>query len=209
MSIDLKSLGYLDLPYRKCNVKPNKAIQIGNLDIYLCPKCATNTVRYASYKFDGGDLDIPDVRDLTKSDYNILSMGTNSILNYHEERSDSIKVAIKRDPVKRFVSSHAWYNYKYGDIEKTVQKETVDLCLLSIPDDIHFFPQTIFYGDDPAKYDHIIYIDDLRQLIYKETKFDIGTIHKGKADLVYETLNEEQEMKVRKLYKMDYDNGYC
>lgn len=208
MSIDLKSLGYLDLLNRKCNVKPNKAIQMGNLDIYLCPKCATNTVRYASYKFDGGDQDIPDVRDLTKSDYNILSMGPDSILNYKEERSDSIKVAIKRDPVKRFVSALAWYNYKYGDIEKTVEKETVDLALLKTPDDIHFFPQTIFYGDDPSKYDHIIYIDDLRNLIYKETQVDVGIIHKGKADLVYETLSEEQKIKVMKLYKMDYDNGY-
>lgn len=190
------------------NLKTYKALQIGNIDIYLCPKCGTNSARYASYKFNNGELEVPNIRDLTRLDYDVLKMGPDSILNYKEERSDSIKVAIKRDPVKRFVSSLAWYNYKYGDIEKTVEKETVDLALLKTPDDIHFFPQSAFYGDDISKYDHVIYPSELRNLILEITSVDLGPLHKGQTTLEYEVPTEEQIIMIKKLYQMDYENGY-
>ena len=190
------------------NVKTYKALQIGNIDIYLCPKCGTNSARYASYKFNNGELEVPNIRDLTSLDYDVLKMGPSSVLNYKEERSDSIKVAIKRDPVKRFVSSLAWYNYKYGDIKKTVEKETIDLALLKTPDDIHFFPQSAFYGDDISKYDHVIYPSELRNLILEITSVDLGPLHKGQTTLEYEVPTEKQITMIKKLYQMDYENGY-
>jgi len=190
------------------NLKTYKALQIGNIDIYLCPKCGTNSARYASYKFNNGELEVPNIRDLTSLDYDVLKMGPSSILNYKEERSDSIKVAIKRDPLERFISALAWYNYKYGDIKKTVQKETVDLALLKTPNDIHFFPQSAFYGDDISKYDHVIYPSELRNLILEITSVDLGPLHKGQTTLEYEVPTEEQITMIKKLYQMDYENGY-
>lgn len=190
------------------NLKTYKALQIGNIDIYLCPKCGTNSARYASYKFNNGELEVPNVRDLTRLDYDVLKMGPSSILNYKKERSDSIKVVIKRNPVERFISALAWYNYKYGDIKKTVQKETVDLVLLKTPNDIHFFPQSAFYGDDISKYDHVIYPSELRNLILEITSVDLGPLHKGQTTLEYEVPTEEQITMIKKLYHMDYENGY-
>ena len=190
------------------NLKTYKALQIGNIDIYLCPKCGTNSARYASYKFNGGTSELPNVRDLTNSDYDIVRMGPVSILNYEEERLDSIKVAIKRDPLERFVSAFAWYNHKYGDIQKLITKNSLDDTINNPPDDIHYHPQSHFYGNDISKYDHVIYPHELQSLIMDITSVDLGSLHKGQANLEYEVLTEEQKIRLTELYKMDYENGY-
>lgn len=196
------------------NLKTYKALQIGNIDVYLCPKCGTNSARYASYKFNGGDLEVPDVRDLTKNDYNILRMGPDSILKYEKERTDSIKVAIKRDPVERFVSAYAWYNHKYGEIQNLIIKKSLDETIKSPPNDIHYLPQSSFYGNDISKYDYVIYPSELRKLILDITSIDLGPLHKGQtrftleSGYTYKTLTDEQNIKATQLYKIDYDNGY-
>lgn len=190
------------------NLKTYKALQIGNIDIYLCPKCGTNSARYASYKFNNGELEVPNIRDLTRSDYDVLKMGPFSVLNYKEERSDSIKVAIKRDPLERFISAFSWYNHKYGDIQKIITKKSLDDTIMSIPDDVHYLPQSAFYGNDISKYDHVIYSSELRNLILEITSVDLGPLHKGQTTLEYEVPTEEQIIKIKNLYKMDYENGY-
>jgi hypothetical protein len=190
------------------NLKTYKALQIGNIDIYLCPKCGTNSARYASYKFNNGELEVPNIRDLTRSDYDVLKMGPFSVLNYKEERSDSIKVAIKRDPLERFISAFSWYNHKYGDIQKIIIKKSLDDTIISTPDDVHYLPQSAFYGDDISKYDHVIYPSELRNLILEITSVDLGPLHKGQTTLEYEVPTEEQIIMIKKLYQMDYENGY-
>ena len=190
------------------NLKTYKALQIGNIDIYLCPKCGTNSARYASYKFNNGELELPNIRDLTRSDYDVLRMGPSSVLNYKEERSDSIKVAIKRDPLERFISAFSWYNHKYGDIQKIIIKKSLDDTIISPPDDVHYLPQSAFYGDDISKYDHVIYPSELRNLILEITSVDLGSLHKGQTTLEYEVPTEEQIIMIKKLYQMDYENGY-
>jgi len=190
------------------NLKTYKSLQIGDIDIYLCPKCGTNSARYASYKFIEDNIEVPDIRDLTKSDYDILKMGPESILNYKEERPNAIKVAIKRDPVERFVSAYTWYNHKYGDIKKSIIKKSIDDTIDNLPDDIHYLPQSHFYGNDISKYDHVIYPHELQNLIKDITSTDLGVLHKGQTGFTYETLTEEQIVKVKELYKIDYDNGY-
>jgi len=45
------------------NARPDKAIPIENIDFYLCPKCATNTIRYCQYVYSGGTKNISDFRD--------------------------------------------------------------------------------------------------------------------------------------------------
>lgn len=190
------------------NLKTYKALQIGNIDIYLCPKCGTNSARYASYKFNNGELELPNIRDLTRSDYDVLRMGPSSVLNYKEERSDSIKVAIKRDPLERFISAFSWYNHKYGDIQKIIIKKSLDDTIISPPDDVHYLPQSAFYGDDISKYDHVIYPSELRNLILEITSVDLGSLHKGQTTLEHEVPTEEQIIMIKKLYQMDYENGY-
>lgn len=190
------------------NLKTYKALQIGNIDIYLCPKCGTNSARYASYKFNNGELEVPNIRDLTRSDYDVLRMGPFSVLNYKEERSDSIKIAIKRDPLERFISAFSWYNHKYGDIQKIITKKSLDDTIISPPNDVHYLPQSAFYGDDISKYDHVIYPSELRNLILEITSVDLGPLHKGQTTLEYEVPTEEQIIMIKKLYQMDYENGY-
>jgi hypothetical protein len=208
MSLDLSKAQ--PLTERQANVRVNKTIQIGNLDFYLCPKCATNTIRYAKYKYDGGEQEVSDFRSVDNS-YDILKIGDSSILGYAPERKDSIKVAVKKDPLERFISSLAWFNYKYeynetvDSVINGLQKAINDNTYLS---DIHFWTQSYFYGD-PEKLDYIIYPSEITNLIKTNTGVDLGEIHKGQTLLPYVDLTDNQKEQLKEMYRSDYENGYC
>jgi len=193
------------------NANKNKAIPVGNLDFYLCPKNATNTIRYCSYLFNGGKKEISDYRNESistgaMSGYKILQLGNkaNSKIEYNNERTDSIKIAVIRDPLDRFISALQWVNYKYKlnlTLEEAVNK---------VPNDIHFYPQFHYYGEQASKYDHLIYANNITSLIFQLTGKDMGNIHKGKnpKPVAYE-ITKDIEFKINSLYKKDFDLGYC
>ena len=185
---------------RFLNVRPWKTLQVGDLDIYLSPKCATNTLRYIAYLHAGGKEEVSDIRDST---YDVLKLTSSSILTYASERKNAKKLCVKRDPVERVLSALVWYNWKYN------QKETIDTILEMIPDDIHFWPQTCFYGD-PQKYDYIVNLNEIISTInnHLNTSYSLD-IHKGQTELIKPTLDDDQRTKLKHLYKVDYENGYC
>jgi|TARA_B100000035_G_C20954794_1_gene533678 hypothetical protein len=202
MSDFLTKNNFISITDHPTNVEIDKTIQIGNLDFYLCPKCATNTIRYASYRYNHLDSTVvlPEYRKGT-NDYDIIRL-TSSKITYEKERSDSIKVVVTRDPVERFVSAVAWYNFRYDcDLD-------IDYIIKQIPsNDIHFYPQSEFYGD-PKKYDLIIRPDKIRKTILENTSVDMGEIHLGKNPATYEKADEKQIEIIKEIYKDDYANGY-
>ena len=66
MSKFLTNNNFTSVKDHQTNVQPYKALQIGPIDFYLCPKCATNTLRYASYKYNHLDssLVLPEYRNI-------------------------------------------------------------------------------------------------------------------------------------------------
>lgn len=203
MSKFLTNNNFTSVKDHQTNVQPYKALQIGPIDFYLCPKCATNTLRYASYKYNHLDssLVLPEYRK-GSNDYDMLKL-TSSEIKYQKERSDSIKVAVCRDPVERFESAVAWYNFR----NKSMPNVSINMVLQKIPFDIHFYPQTEFYGD-PTKYDLIIRPDKIRSTIRENAGVDFGNLHVGKNPNDYEKANDEQVKIIKEIYEEDYMNGY-
>jgi len=134
-------------------------------------------------------------------------------------RKKSVKIAIKRDPVKRFQSAAA---YKFKDRSPVLPIVSIDDIIHQVAKgtmkDVHFFSQSYFLGR-PEDYDMIYDINDLPdlvRLIYKEC----GTVSTWEEKLMYEKKNvstyhhnydlltPEQEKIVRKLYDKDYKNGW-
>lgn len=190
------------------NARPDKAIPIDKLDFYLCPKCATNTIRYCQYLFNGGVKQISDFRDDVTSTgamkgYKLLHL-LHGEVSYEKEREDSIKVAVVRDPIERFVSSLQWVNYKYN------LNMSLEEALEQTDNDIHFFAQSNFYGTDSTKYDHIISPNEITSLIKSVTGKDLGTIHKGRNPKpISFDITKELSFRIADHYRVDYDNGYC
>ena len=184
------------------NVKPQKAINIGNLDFYLCPKCGTNTIRYAQYVYNGGTETISDHRD---DSYSLISLNKNNV-EYIDERDSAIKIAVKRDPVERFISALRWHNHKH-DVNLSVEDVFADNTAHNMSP--HFIPQSHFYGNNPEKYDHIIYIHEVTNMILTATGKDVGTIHKGQQLAPVITLTDEEKERVKNHYVVDYEAGYC
>lgn len=199
----------LSLSEKQVNVRKNKTIQIGNLDFYLCPKCATHTIRYAKYKFDGGSDQVSDFKNQDDS-YKVLVLGSKSILNYSFEREDSIKVAVKRNPVERFLSGLHEFNRRYykESIDGVLDKLQSSIDENTSLNSIDFWTQTYFYGD-PKKFDHIINPNQVSSLIKKVTGVDLGRIHKGQTNVAHTTPTDEQIFRIKEMYANDYDNGYC
>ena len=203
MSIKIQTLGYEPVSIHPTTVELDKAIQIGPIDFYLCPKCATNTIRYASYIHNTGDKknELSEYREDGGDSFLKLK---NKKISYLKERSDSIKVVVIRDPVERFVSAHAWHNYRFGtnyEVEEFIGD-------MKIPNDIHFYPQTEFYGD-PTKYDLMIRPDQIVDLLKQHGLADYDDLHYGKTKMEYVKLTNSQTDTVKDMYEADYKNGYC
>ena len=190
------------------NARPDKAIPIENIDFYICPKNATNTIRYCQYIYNGGTKEISDFRNEITSTgagrgYRLLHL-VNGEISYNTERTDSIKVAVVRDPLERFVSALQWINYKHG-LSLSLEEASTN-----IPQDIHFYSQTHYYGSNSSKYDHIISPNEITSLIESITGRDLGSIHKGRnpKPTAYK-ITKDISNRISTYYREDYNNGYC
>jgi len=201
-------------------------------DIRLCPKNACTTMKgvYVLTHFDKDKL----VEQ--KVNFDRLGLGTiyrtKKIREYASPidppfRKGSIRVAIKRNPVKRFQSACA-YLYKQsmlGDKPKdTLLKgkvdvgTTIDDVLLQIENgtinDTHFFSQNYYMGNS-RDYDLLIDISDLPQFLNKlesevepKSSFKHLWVNDTKDVHSYNILSERQIDLVRDLYKQDYKYGW-
>ena len=145
-------------------------------------------------------------------------------------RKDSYKVAIKRDPVARFISAISYLDsIKLDTTNSKVKKPYIDLTNVTYDDvesiiyaietqslrDEHFFSQTYFMGDK-NQYDKVYDITELSKLL----KLIQNNSAAGKTieDFWYNKtkgtdkrieLTPQQELRVVKLYAKDYANGWC
>ena len=142
-------------------------------------------------------------------------------------RKNSYRVAIKRNPVQRFISAVTYLD-KEKQIIKTV-KSYIDLSKISLHDidtiidgleqgtikDEHFWSQTYFMGK-VSDYNKVYDITELGDLLqYLDDKCDMKVPvsdlwrNKTKGSSKRVVLTKEQEERVIKLYAKDYANGWC
>lgn len=140
------------------------------------------------------------------------------------------RIAVKRDPVKRFISAVSYLDQiKIAENHMENKKSYIDLTEVTIDDidhildalekhhlrDEHFFTQSWFLGDK-NQYDRIYDITEVNKLLeYLDSKVTmrapVKNLWKNKTkgtDKRIE-LTKDQEIRVVKLYAKDYANGWC
>lgn len=145
-------------------------------------------------------------------------------------RKNSIRFVIKRDPVKRFLSAIDYLqtqkivkltNRDYPATGFSSLDRAVSAMERGVLMNVHLLPQTYFYGNDPNKYDHIYDINNINDALLhikeicnynmkRMKKYPVADLHKNKSikSLSLE-LTDDLEEKIKKVYKIDYDNGWC
>lgn len=145
-------------------------------------------------------------------------------------RRGSYRIAVKRDPVERFISTVSYLDrvrvepnylkFKKSYIDLTnVNKEDIDSVLDAFDQqklrDEHFFSQSYFMGH-PDQYDKIYDITELPELLSWLTtkckpKIPIKHLWKNKTKDTDSRiqLTDKQTMRIIKTYAKDYANGWC
>jgi hypothetical protein len=147
-------------------------------------------------------------------------------------RRGSYRIAVKRDPVERFVSAVSYLNnVKLSSTYAAHKKSYIDLSKINKDDtnsiidaldnqtlrDEHFFSQTYFMGH-PDNYDKVYDITEISQLLswLEEKVSNLNPIpfthiweNKTKGTDQRIQLTDEQTTRIIKLYAKDYDNGWC
>jgi len=144
-------------------------------------------------------------------------------------RRGSYRIAIKRDPVERFISAVSYLdsvkiernflNHKKSYIDLTnVNKEDIDSVLDAFDNqtlrDEHFFSQSYFMGH-PDQYDKVYYLHEMKDLLQwleKKIKPELPLtgLWKNKTQGTDSriTLTDAQQMRIIKMYAKDYSNGW-
>jgi hypothetical protein len=167
-----------------------------NIDVRICPKNGMSTLKWALLYCSGVDM------ETNQKTAEALVMGTKAhrILNikqygYREQlpyRKDSTRIAVTRDPVKRFLSAAEYIKKEYLRSQQTLDlnPESEDLAakieslskmsdLDMLPDSLddlihgvregdivnsHFFTQAYYMGNR-SQYDKIYRIDRMPELL--------------------------------------------
>lgn len=145
-------------------------------------------------------------------------------------RRNSYRIAIKRNPIKRFLSTLEYLekaknheHYRYYSHKNYIDLTNLDInninfiieCLENgkIKDE-HFFPQSYFMGHKD-QYHKVYDIQDLNLLLQEIESW--GVVKNLKISNLKEntssykekiTLTPQQEMRIIKLYAQDYANGW-
>jgi hypothetical protein len=171
-----------------------------NIDIRLARKCGTKTLREYFYKCYNIPIVIP------------IDSITNKVVYSTIFRDNSYKIAVKRDPVAKWVSA---YN--------TVYRERPDLFTLSIDQavsirhillrDNHFASQFVMLGNI-KNYDSVFNLENLDScidMLNNTLGKDIKIENNNKSTNVLftkECLSSKQVAIIKDTYSMDYNNGY-
>jgi len=144
-------------------------------------------------------------------------------------RRGSYRIAVKRDPIQRFISTVSYLNNvklepRYTEDKKpyidltNVNKDDIDSVLDAFDNqtlkDEHFFSQSYFMGQ-PNDYDKVYDITEMDELLSWMTrkckpKKPIEQLWKNKTKDTSARieLTDKQKMRVIKLYAKDYANGW-
>ena len=144
-------------------------------------------------------------------------------------RKGSYRIAIKRDPIERFISAVSYLDSvkvepnflanKKSYIDLTsVNKEDINSILDAFDNqtlrDEHFFSQSYFMGH-PDQYDKVYYLhhmQDLLQWLEKKIKPELPLTglwkNKTQGSDSRVVLTDAQQMRIIKMYAKDYANGW-
>ena len=144
-------------------------------------------------------------------------------------RKNSYRIAIKRDPVQRFISAVSHLSRVKLQKNLSNHKSYIDLSAVTDEDinsvingiknevikDEHFYSQHWFMGD-PNQYDKIYDISEMHDLLRFledncETKVSITNLWENRTKKTQKRieLTKEQEIAVIKLYAKDYAYNWC
>lgn len=199
-------------------------------DIRTCPKNGRTTLTGA---FILSNWDIPSLNryDIKQIGKYFRQFYQKPLRRYSSSidppfRDGSIRVAVKRDPVKRFVSTCTYiYKQKFLYKNKNTQAHdvftedtTIDDIIFKLKNrnihDTHFFTQS-FYMNCPEDYDIVLDLKDLPQFLDK-LEDEIKPFQSFK-DLCYnishdigryDSLTNEQVETIKDLYEKDYKYGW-
>jgi hypothetical protein len=143
-------------------------------------------------------------------------------------RKNSIRFAVKRDPVKRFLSAVNYLQEQkinnicdrdyprngFSSLENVVSAMERDTLY-----NFHLIPQTFFYGEDKEKYHHIYDLNNLDECFLhikdlcrskKLDKYPVDKVHKNISNKTLSLeITDDLIKRIQTLYKIDYDNGWC
>lgn len=129
-----------------------------------------------------------------------------------------IRLVIKRDPVKRFVSGYRnrVLHHKRTKTQPSFDKfvEDFDYYYNSEPDiQTHFRPQVYFFGLSKENYTHVFDTSEMSLVkeLFEDTysrSFPNLRLQQG-GNHVSINVSTEQEKKIRRLYEQDYSAGWC
>jgi len=133
--------------------------------------------------------------------------------------SSRIRLAVKRDPVARFVSGfnnrvlhHKKIKKDCTDIHEFIEKFD-DYWKAEADVKEHFRPQTDFLGTSQNPYTHVFDVTEMNKvkLLFEETYNrifpDLRLQQGGNNNKT--SLTEIEIMWIKDRYKVDYDNGWC
>jgi hypothetical protein len=208
-----------------------------DLDFRICPKNATTSIKkvieYSIKDKCWNDL-MPNLNSAMLvigqvKPARIVSVNTHMDYMNIPFRRNSFKVAIKRDPVERFISAVTYLQKQIPDkIEKTTRlfsktvdyrKHTLEEILTGVEEgwvnDIHLVPQSYYLGKY-NQYDKVYSLGETGDFI----KFLINyrqnpvlndnkrylNIHLNKTTPI--EISSFLEKRIKKLYERDYDEGW-
>ena len=197
-----------------------------NFSIYISPKTGGTTIRSWLVFSETDTLEIQDNGNgyITQNGIG-QQLVTNMGYWYKEfkELDSLVKICMKRDPVSRFLSCYT---------DKILRERNCDLSIDNILDDWdclktgrkdplnpgtyylanHFLPQTYYLGSNIDYYDHVFDVSEVGTKVKKflEEKLDciLPELHTRKQENKPELTND-QVVKIREIYAVDYKNGWC
>lgn len=130
-----------------------------------------------------------------------------------------IRVVVKRDPVKRFVSGYTnrvLHHNKLGGMKPDITEfiNRFEYFYTRYSDiETHFMPQVNFFGLDKSIFTHIFDTSEMSKVreLFEDTyqrKFPDFRLQQGGNDKKPD-LTKEQEEWIRHKYEMDYTVGWC
>lgn len=212
-----------------------------NIDVRLCAKNGCTTLKHLRFLMDGKDpKTLQQILDDEKHLEEILSLsryGVNQRKRSHDRydrlaqldhvtkhsfqfRKDSYRIAVKRDPIERAISSATYvfsrftghYNPNLNDIINILNN-------FRIHENNHYMPQFMYMGS-PKMYDEVYDIKDLNKLTGyliknkdEKTSFypEFFNGHKNASankftrdDLPHKTIE-----RIKHIYAIDYALGWC
>jgi len=180
---------------------------VEKIDIRICPKNGLSTIKDAHMLVRAKNLNATD---------RLIDIETHADRINPPFRKGSIRIAITRDPVERFLSAIRWLHANHPftyDIDETIELLQSGKMVY----EPHFFSQSYYLGER-REYDAIYSIDSMRDLLSKlyhnHGRLDnygafVG-LHSNRTSQfkMFSAITEQQRNNIEELYSIDYQRGW-